>query len=226
MSVGSTLVRTLRPGVQVPLANACACGGLAALVMHVGRTSEMRGEAFPVALAVASCASLVVMRVLFIQTNDPRQARIQAFLWPPLVGAIAGAVADVCMHVGGWTVNLSILGTELDGGVAETLVIAILSAFAGLVGTVLLLPQIRALERARFVTKEPVGLVTLADRLALLTWAAALGIGVVALVLARVREVDGAVALVTVATVGFLALCARVWRVRDAVAPMSSTPYR
>jgi hypothetical protein len=224
---GSKLAGFLRPGVQVPSANACACGGLAALVMHVGRTSEMREEAFSVALAIASGASLVAMRVLFVRTKDPHRAKVQAFVWPPLIGAIAGAVADVWTHVGSWSVALSIFGTELGGGVAETVLIAILSAFAGLVGTALILPQVRALERARASAEEADARVSMvAERLALATWATALALAGIAFVVARARELDGMRVLVAVAALGFLAQCARVRRARSGVVSAASAPYR
>jgi hypothetical protein len=228
MPFASSLLRALAPGVQVPLANACACSGVAALVMHAGRTSSLRKEAFSVGLAVASLASLVAMRSLFTRTRDPHAARVRAFLWLPLAGAIVGWAADVSMRMDGCSVGLSIAGNgDLTGGGLETVVIATLSAFVGLLGTALVLPQIHALERARSATKEQgARLAALAERLALFTWSVALGIGVIANDLARPREIDATRALVIVGTLGIIGQCGRALGVRAAVAPMTRLPYR
>jgi hypothetical protein len=116
---------------------------------------------------------------------------------------------------------------ELRGGAVETVLIVILSAFAGLLGTALVWPQIHALERARSAAKEQgLRLAAVAERLARFVWSVALAIGVLANHLAGPRELDATRALVIAGTLGILGQCARAWGVRSAAAPMTPLPYR
>ena len=224
------LFRALRPGLQVPLANACASTGVAALVMHFGRTSELRAEAFTLGLTVAACGSLVLMRVIFTGTNDPTRARTHALLWPPLLGASLGALCDWSIQASGYDLKLSFAGSPLGGGLGETLQIAAFSALAGLLGTALLLPQIRVLGRARASSASEGGanpaLAALAERLGLLTWAVALAIGVLASVLAGSREVEGAVVLAVVGATGLAGQVLRAFWGRSREVVTTPAPYR
>ncbi len=227
MALPATLLRVLRPGIQVPLANAVACGGLAALVMHVGRTAQLRQGAFSVGLVAASLGSLVAMSIVFRWTKDPDRARAQAFLWPPLVGALVGATADLCLHVGRSPVSLSIAGFGLGGGADETVMVAFLSSFVGLLGTALLWPQIQVLARARDATTErDARVAALAEWLALSVWGVALGVALLANGLATVREHGATWPLVLVGTLGLLGQCLRAAGIRGAVARGAPAPYR
>jgi len=108
-------LRLLRPGLQVPIANACAFAAIAALVMHFMRSVALSGSAFPAGVGLVALASLVVMRLLFGRARDAHGARTAALFWPPVIGGVAGAVVHVttCKP----SVGLSIAGVPLGGGV-------------------------------------------------------------------------------------------------------------
>jgi hypothetical protein len=228
------VLRLLRPGLQVPLANACAFAGIAALVMHGMRTAALSDDAFPAGVGVVGLASLVVMRLLFGRARDAHGARMHALFWPPVLGGAAGAVVHVttCNP----RVGLSIAGVWLGGGVPEIVAVASLSAFAGLLGAAVLVPQVLVIARAR---GEDCGggeggeaghagarLARLADRLARATWGLACVLAGAAYVVARPGEIATASALAAVTVAGLAAQIARAGLGRAGPASVPAAPYR
>ncbi len=121
--------------------------------MHFGRTAQMLPASFAIGVELACAGSLVMLHVLFGRSPDTRVARVRALVLPPLVGLVVGGGADAAMHYGNHAMSLSLAGVELGGGASELLVIGLLSGSAGLLGALLLVPQILALERARLETE-------------------------------------------------------------------------
>jgi hypothetical protein len=228
MVVPSGLLRALRPGVQVPLANACAFAGVAALVMHVVRTAEFFEVAFPVGVALTAVASLVVMRLLFARSSDSHRAFVQAVMWPPLMGACVGAAVDLCLRSDRPKMSLSFLGADLGGGVPETVAVALLSGLAGLLGTAIVLPQVLLVERAR----EGAGdggsrLMRAAFRLAVIAWATAFTIASLATLLARREEGAATAVLVVACALGVAGQAARARLASESVTRVApAAPYR
>lgn len=225
--VAAVLLSVLRPGLQVPLANACAFGGVAALVMHVMRTAAFAPPAFPVGVALVAGASVVVMRLLFGGPADAHRARVQAFLWPPLVGALVGASIDCAMNLASPQLRFAFLGEPLGGGPMEAVAVGLLTGLAGLLGTALLLPQIAAIARARAAADEDAARLTrIAERVTAATWAAALGIAAVSAIIAARDEVATATGLVIVAAIGFAAQVMKPRLARESLARAVALPYR
>jgi hypothetical protein len=227
MHAPHALRRAFRPGVQVPLANACAFGGIAALVMHLMRTVDLTEEAFPAGVALVVGASLVVMRLLFGRSTDAHLARVQGLLWPPFIGCIVGASVHAGLCLGRPYMDLSIAGVHLGGGVAEVVAVAVLSGLAGLLGAALLLPQVMVVVRARAAARDAgVQLALTAARLAVAVWGIALGLSVLACGLARGTELGTSATLVAVAALGLSGqgLCA--WLARQPVLQPAAAPYR
>ena len=227
MHVPSALLRVLRPGLQVPLANACAFGGIAALVMHAMRTVELFEEAFPVAVALVVGASLIVMRLLFGRSTGAHRARVQGLLWPPVIGCIAGALVHSTMCLDRPYMYLSIAGVSLGGSRAEVVAVAILSGLAGLLGAALLLPQVIVLIRARADMRDDgARLAQPAARLAVAVWGVALGIAGLACALARETELWTSAVLGTAAALGLTGQGVCVWLARQPVLQPVPAPYR
>jgi hypothetical protein len=223
----STLLRALRPGLQVPLANACAFGGVAALVMHVMRTAELSPEAFPVGVALVAGASLLLMRLLFVRSSDAHRARVHAFLWPPVIGALAGATVDRAMWLGHPEMRLAFLGVPFGGDVMEVVAVAVLSGFAGLLGTALLLPQIVVITRAKAATDDAgAHLSRLAVRLAQAAWAIAFAIAATSFVIARGTERSATSTHLVAAGIGLFGQTVRVWLSREKPIALATVPYR
>lgn len=222
------MLRLLRPGIQVPLANACACGGIAAIVMHFGRTAAMRPQAFAVGVLVAVIVSLLLLRLLFVGSPDAHRARVRAALWPPLVGAVVGIAADGCMHLGGG-VSVSFAGVALGGGAPELMAIAVLGALAGTAGTALLLPQVSVLHRSRLLDPTASRVALAADRLGVVAWGVASLLAMAACALADERETATACALALACVTGGAGQWLRWHRLTRASAPSAAlvaAPYR
>lgn len=220
------LSRALRPAAQVPLANAFACTAIAALVMHFGRTAQMLPASFVIGVEIACAGSLVMLHVLFGRSPDTRVARVRALVLPPLVGLVAGGGADAAMHYGNHAMSLSLAGVDLGGGASELLVIGVLSGGAGLLGALLLVPQVLALERARLETEMGTPeAAAAAERLGVIAWAAALGLALLAWVLARPSEIDVVRVLVAASATGVAGQWARASRARTC-ASVAAGPYR
>jgi hypothetical protein len=227
MHAPSALLRVLRPGLQVPLANACAFGGIAALVMHVMRTAELSEEAFPVGVALVVGASLIVMRLLFGHSSDAHRARVQALLWPPVIGCIAGALVHSTMCLDRPYMEMSIAGVSLGGGGAELVAVTLLSGLAGLLGAALLLPQVIVVVRARAAMRDGgAQLAQTAARLAVAMWGIALGVAVVACALARESELGTSAALAAEAALGLAGQGVCAWLARQPVLQPAPVPYR
>jgi hypothetical protein len=227
MHAPSALLRALRPGLQVPLANACAFGGIASLVMHIMRTAELSEDAFPAGVALVVGASLIVMRLLFGHSSDAHRARVQAFLWPPVIGCIAGALVHSTMCLDRPYMDLSIAGVSLGGGGAELVAVALLSGLAGLVGAALLLPQVIVVVRARAAMRDGgAQLAQTAARLTVAVWGIAFGISGVACGLAQETEFGTSATIMAVAALGLTGQGLRAWLGRQPVLQQAPVPYR
>lgn len=227
MDARSALLRALRPGVQVPLANACAFGALAALVMQAMRTAELSPEAFPTGVALVAGASLLLMRLLFVRTSDAHRARVHAFLWPPVIGALVGATVDRGMCLGRPEMSLAFLGVPLGGDVMEVVAVAVLSGLAGLLGTALLLPQIVAIARAKWATGDDAArLSRLAVRLGQAAWAIAFVIAATSFLVARGPERIAASTLLLAAGIGLCGQTVKLWLSREKPIALATLPYR
>jgi len=104
---------------------------------------------------------------------------VRALVLPPLVGAIVGGGADVAMHCGDHAMSLSLAGVDLGGGAGELLVIGLASGSAGLLGALLLVPQVLAIERARLESEmatPEAATAAAADQLGVLAWGVALAL--------------------------------------------------
>jgi len=221
------LLRALRPGLQVPLANACAFGGIAALVMHVMRTAELSAEAFPVGVALVVGASLVVMRLLFGRSTDAHLARVQGLLWPPVIGCTVGAAVHALMCLRQPYMQLSIAGVSLGGGAAEVVAVALFSGLAGLLGAALLLPQVVVVVRARAAARDAgMKLAQTAARLAVVMWGVALAVAVVACALAHEAELGTAATLAAAAALGLAGQGVCAWLAREPGLQPAPAPYR
>ncbi len=220
------LSRALRPAAQVPLANAVGCTAIASLVMHFGRTAQMFPASFTIGVELACAGSLVMLRALFGRSPDTRVARVRALVLPPLVGSIVGVVADGAMHCGNHAMSLSLAGVDLGGGASELLVIWLLSGLAGLLGALLIVPQILALERARLETElgTPEAAAA-AERLGVVAWTLAFGLALLAWALARPSEIDVVRVLVAASAAGVAGQWVRASRGRTS-ASIATGPYR
>lgn len=220
------LSRALRPAAQVPLANAVGCTAIAALVMHFGRTALMFPASFTLGVELACAGSLVMLRALFGRSPDTRVARVRALVLPPLVGSIVGVAADAAMHCGNHAMSLSLAGVDLGGGASELLVIWLLSGLAGLLGALLLVPQILALERARLQTESGTPeAAAAAERLGVVAWTVALGLALLAWALARPSEIDVVRVLVAASLAGVAGQWVRASQARSCTATAAG-PYR
>jgi hypothetical protein len=227
MSARPVVLRALRPGVQVPLANACAFGGIAALVMHAMRTAALSAEAVPAGVALVAGASLLLMRLLFVRSTDAHRARVHAFVGPPMIGALVGATVDRGMCWERPQMGLAFLGMPLGGDVMEAVAVAVISGLAGLLGTALLLPQIVVIAHAKTASDDAAASLTrLAVRLAAATWAIAFAVGVLTDLIARGSERITARTLLIAAAVGLCSQAVR-WRLdRERPIRSSAVPYR
>jgi len=227
MHVPSALLRVLRPGLQVPFANACAFGGIAALVMHAMRTVELCEEAFPLAVALVVGASLIVMRLLFGRSPNAHRAQLHGLLWPPVIGCIAGALVHSTMCLDRPYMEMSIAGVSLGGAGPEVVAVALLSGLAGLLGAALLLPQVIVVVRARAAMRDGgAQLAQTAARLAVAMWGIALGVTGVACALARETELGTSAALAAGAALGLAGQGVCAWLARQPVLQPAPAPYR
>lgn len=187
----------------------------------------MRPQAFTVGVVVALLASMLVLRFLFVGSPDWNRACVRTALWPPLVGAIVGIAADLCMRMDGG-VSLSFGGMALGGGLPETIAVAILGAFAGIAGTALLLPQVVLLHRARWVDPTEEEVASAAERLGVLAWTAASSLTLFTLVIADERERTVTLALALGCILGGTGQCVRACLVRERplAPPIVALPYR
>jgi hypothetical protein len=225
MGVPPAALRFLRPGLQVPLANACAFAAIAALVMHFMRSVALSDAAFPAGVGFVALASLLVMRLLFGRARDAHGARMAALFWPPVIGGVAGAVVHVAA-CDPW-VGLSIAGVWLGGGVPEVVAVASLSGLAGLLGAVLLLPQVVVIARARADEDEAgARLGRLAERLARATWGAACVLAGAAYVVARSGEIVTTCVLGALGAMGLAAQVAKTSLARAESVRLPAAPYR
>ncbi len=188
-------------------AGALACG-------HRGVVPRIPAS-FAIGVELACAGSLVMLHVLFGRSPDTRVARVRALVLPPLVGLVVGGGADAAMHYGNHAMSLSLAGVELGGGASELLVIGLLSGSAGLLGALLLVPQVLALERARLETEMGTPeAAAAAERLGVVAWAVALGLAVLAWALARPSEIDVVRVLVAASATGVAGQWLRASRTR------------
>jgi hypothetical protein len=195
--------------------------------MHALRTAAMSPAAFPPGIALVAAASLVVMRLLFGRPIDAHRARVHAFLWPPVIGALVGPVVDRFMWLTVPDLELAFLGVRFHGDLAEIVAVAVLSAAAGLLGAALLVPQIIVITRARSAPDDAAARLTrLASRLALATWAIAFAIAAASDLLASRREQAAASVLVALAAIGLCGQALRWWLSREPPMRLAAVPYR
>jgi hypothetical protein len=227
MALPPALARTLRPAVQVPVANACAFAGIAAIVMHFLATAQLSPVAVPSGVALTGVASLAVMRLLFTRSTDVHRSRVHAVLWPPLLGAIVGTAVDLGMRLGHPHMRIGFAGISLGGGVAEAVAVAVLSAIAGILGTAIVLPQVNTLARARASdARSGAHVAHAAGALALRAWASALAIGALACALAAPGEVAAPAVIAALGALGLASQGAHAQLARESDLDVACGPYR
>jgi hypothetical protein len=167
-----------------------------------------------------------MLRALFGRSPDTRVARVRALVLPPLVGSIVGVAADAAMHCGNHAMSLSLAGVDLGGGASELLVIWLFSGLAGLLGALLLVPQVLALERARLQTEigTPEA-AAVAERLGVVAWAVALGLALLAWALAGPSEITVVSVLAAASVAGVMGQWVRASRA-PACGAIAAGPYR
>jgi hypothetical protein len=213
----------LRPGVQVPLATACTFGSLAAIVLKVLRVDQLWRPAADSGVVAAVILTFGALRLLG-RTRDPHTARVRAVAWPPVIAAIVGLAVDWLLHLGLPDARLTFDGLRLSSlGPAEALAVGIFSADFGLLGSLVLAPQVCLLMRAR--ERGDIAEVARVTRsLSLAAWGLAFAAATVALTV--VREAGAAWVVEAIGSVG-LAGQLLLTRRRERTAPVAApAPYR
>jgi hypothetical protein len=212
----------LRPGVQVPLATACSFAGLTLIVVRILNVDVLGGAVGDAGAVLTGVVSFFALRAL-VRTSDPFRARLRAIAWPPLLGAVLGASIDILMHVRDPDAALSFCGVHLyEMGLAEYLAVALMSAGVGVVGTIMIAPQVFLLahERSR---GDAARVDRFAQGLAASAWMLAALCASVAFTLARSHV--GTTLLLSVTSVGLAAqLASRLQRTATHV--RAAEPYR
>jgi hypothetical protein len=212
----------LRPGAQVPLATACTFGAMTAIVLRVLGVGDLWARAGDAGVAIGAVLSLGALRLL-ARTDDADRARIRAIAWPPALAGIVGAAVNCILHLRFPRAELAFEGLSLsDLGPVEPLAVGVLSAFAGLMGSMVLLPQVWLLARARD-RDDGAAIARVARGLAVTAWALAFVTSAVARLVAR--QPWAPAVLFVIASFGLLGQTLLLRRERALPMPVTG-PYR
>jgi hypothetical protein len=212
----------LRPGVQVPLATACTFGAMTAIVLRVLRVGDLWARAGDAGVTIAAVLSLGALRLL-ARTDDADRARIRAIAWPPAIAGIIGAAVNCILHLKFPRAELAFQDLSLsDLGPAEPLAVGMLSAGAGLLGSLVLVPQVWLLARAR-ASDDAAKVARVARSLAVTAWALAFVTSAAARLVAR--QPWAPAFLFLIASLGLVVQALLLRRERAVPMPVSG-PYR
>jgi hypothetical protein len=206
----------------VPLATACTFGSLTVIVLRLLRVEQLWRPAADAGVTAAAVLTFGTVWLL-ARTRDPDSARVRAIAWPPVLAGIVGATVDWLLHLRLPHAELAFDGVSLSYlGPAEPFAVGMLSASFGILGSLVLAPQLWVVMQAR-ERGDGAEVARVTRSLVVVAWGLAFVAAAVAL--AVMREPRAPWVLAAIASLGLVGQATLLRRNR--VAPMPATgPYR